>query len=133
MPIAVPTLVIVGTMVGVDVGPDAVTASPVIAFASPKSKILTSPPSVILTFAGLRSRWTIPRSCAYSRPSAIFFAMPIVSSSGSGAPLDPGFERLTGDQLHRQEANAALVVQTEDRGDVGMMELRQHLRFTLES
>lgn len=35
-------------------------------FASPKSSTFTLPPGVILTFAGFRSRCTIPCSCAVS-------------------------------------------------------------------
>ena len=42
-----------------------------IAFPNPKSRILAFPSSAILIFAGLRSRWTIPRSWAYSSASAI--------------------------------------------------------------
>ncbi len=40
-------------------------------FARPKSRSLTRPSGVIFTFAGLRSRWTIPFSCAASSASAI--------------------------------------------------------------
>jgi hypothetical protein len=40
-----------------------------IAFARPKSRTLTLPSGVILTFAGLRWRWTTPWSCAASSAS----------------------------------------------------------------
>ena len=40
-------------------------------FASPKSKTFTTPSAVIAMLAGFKSRWTIPRSCAASRASAI--------------------------------------------------------------
>ncbi len=33
-----------------------------IAFANPKSRTFTLPSEVIFTFAGFKSRWTIPRS-----------------------------------------------------------------------
>ena len=46
-----------------------------IAFASPKSRTLTFPSMEALTFCGLRSRWTIPFSCASSSASAIWRAM----------------------------------------------------------
>ena len=36
------------------------------AFASPKSSTLTAPSSRTLMFAGLRSRWMMPCSCAAS-------------------------------------------------------------------
>ena len=45
--------------------------SPVSAFARPKSSTLTLPSGVIFTFAGFRSRCTIPFSCAASKASAI--------------------------------------------------------------
>jgi hypothetical protein len=58
--------------------------SPESAFASPKSRTLTPPSGVILTFAGFRSRWTIPRACAASTASAIWRAMASASSTGIG-------------------------------------------------
>ena len=39
--------------------------------ARPKSRILTRPSRVTKRFSGLRSRWTIPRSCAAASPCAI--------------------------------------------------------------
>ncbi len=82
MPIAVPALVIVGRIVGAEVGPEAVE-SPTTALARPKSRTFTEPSGVILMFAGLRSRWTIPRSCAYSSPAAIWRAMSAASEKGT--------------------------------------------------
>jgi hypothetical protein len=59
-------LVIVGEFVASDpVGPAS------FALARPKSSTLTVPSRVTLTFAGFRSRWTIPPSCAASSASAI--------------------------------------------------------------
>ncbi len=40
-------------------------------FARPKSSTLTTPSRVTITFAGLRSRWTMPRACAAASASAI--------------------------------------------------------------
>ena len=40
-------------------------------FASPKSSTFTAPAGVIFMLAGLRSRWTMPLSCAASSASAI--------------------------------------------------------------
>ena len=53
-------------------------------FASPKSSTLTSPPGVIFTLAGFKSRWTMPFSCAASSAAAICPAMRRASSNGSG-------------------------------------------------
>jgi len=39
--------------------------------ARPKSKILTNPESVTMTFAGLRSRWMMPAACAMLSASVI--------------------------------------------------------------
>ena len=43
-------------------------------FARPKSRILTRPSSVMKMFSGLRSRWTMPLSCAAASPRAIWTA-----------------------------------------------------------
>src|SRR5438067_2012832 len=37
-------------------------------WAMPKSRILSTPPRVRKRFSGLRSRWTMPCSCAATRP-----------------------------------------------------------------
>ena len=47
------------------------TPSALAGFASPKSSTFTTPSGVILMFAGFRSRWMIPLSCATSSASAI--------------------------------------------------------------
>ena len=57
------------------------------AFASPKSSTFTLPSGVIFTFAGFRSRWMIPFSCAASSASQICFAIPSDSSTGIGPRL----------------------------------------------
>ena len=36
----------------------------VMSFATPKSRIFTSPSSVTMMFDGFRSRWTMPLACA---------------------------------------------------------------------
>ena len=63
--------------------------SPVQALARPKSSTFTFPSGVTFTFAGLRSRWTMPFSCASSRASAICRAIATASSTGTG----PRFSR----------------------------------------
>jgi hypothetical protein len=52
------------------------------ALASPKSSTLTLPSAVSLMLAGLRSRCTMPFSCAASSASAICRAIASVSSTG---------------------------------------------------
>ena len=55
-----------------------------IAFARPKSSTFTVPSARTLMFAGFRSRWMMPCSCAASSASAICFAIGSASSSGMG-------------------------------------------------
>jgi hypothetical protein len=62
-------VVIVGDSAGVLPGRPAPVDSA--SFASPKSRIFTVPSGLTLIFAGFRSRWTIPCSCAASNASAI--------------------------------------------------------------
>ena len=104
-----------------------------IALARPKSRTLTLPSGVTLTFAGLRSRWTIPFSCAASRASAICRAMARASSSGSGPALQPLGEVLALDELHDEGADAARLLEAVDRGDVRVLELGEELRLALEA
>ncbi len=60
------------------------TTGPSSALARPKSSSLTVPSALTFMFAGFTSRWTMPRSCAYSRASQICFAMGSASSAGIG-------------------------------------------------
>ena len=68
---------------------DVPVPSPVHALARPKSSTFTLPSGVSLTFAGLRSRCTMPFSCASSSASASCFATSVASSTGSA----PRFSR----------------------------------------
>jgi hypothetical protein len=54
----------------------------------------------------LRSRWTIPRSCAYSSPAAIWRAMSTASDKGTVPFFQPLRQILAGNQLHREETDA---------------------------
>ena len=49
----------------------------------PKSMMMASASFSIITFAGLRSRWTTPASCAALRPDATWRAMAITDVTGS--------------------------------------------------
>ena len=55
-------------------------------FASPKSATFGSPSAVRSTFAGFRSRWTMPSACAAATPRAIFSTSTAASRSGMGPP-----------------------------------------------
>ena len=68
-------------------GEEPPAASPAYALARPKSRTLTLPSGVILTLAGLRSRWTMPFSWASSSASAICFATSRASSIAIGPRL----------------------------------------------
>ena len=52
--------------------------------ARPKSITLTRSPAAMTTFAGFRSRWMMPASCAASIPAAICAPISSVSSIESG-------------------------------------------------
>ena len=58
-----------------------------IAFARPKSSTFTVPSARTLIFAGFRSRWMMPCSCAASRASAIWRAMGSASARGGALQL----------------------------------------------
>ena len=77
-----------------------------IAFAKPKSSTFTVPSARTLMFAGLRSRWMIPCSCAASSASAICFAIGSASSSGIGPARDPIAPGRALDELHHQRRDA---------------------------
>ena len=69
--------------VGCDSRPS-VELAPAATLARPKSSSFTRPVDEIITFEGLRSRWTIPAAWAAARPSAASVAMRRTSGSGSG-------------------------------------------------
>ena len=75
-----------------------------IALARPKSSTFTVPSARTLMFAGFRSRWTMPCSCAASSASAICLAIGSASSSGIGAARDALDEVLALDELHHERA-----------------------------
>ena len=65
-------------------------------------------PSVAtLMFAGFRSRWMIPCSCAASSASAICFAIGNASSIGIAPARDPLRQILALDEFHDEGAHAA--------------------------
>ena len=82
-------------------------ASGCASLARPKSSTFTVPSGRTLMFAGFRSRWMMPCSCAASSASAICFAIGSASSSGIAPARDPLREILALDQLHHQRLYAA--------------------------
>ena len=83
-------------------------------------------------FAGFRSRWMMPCSCAASSASAICRAIGNASSSGIGPARDPLRQILALDQFHHERAYAARIFQAVDMRDVRMIEGRERLRFARE-
>ena len=85
-------------------------------------------------FAGLRSRWTMPCSCANSSASAIWRAIASASSSGSGpcamrsARVGPS----TSSRTSTASADATLL-DAVNGGDVGMVERGKQLRLAREA
>ena len=65
------------------------------------------PSGCTLMFAGFRSRWTMPCSCAASRASAICLAIGSASSIGIAAARDAVATDLTLHQFHHERARAA--------------------------
>ena len=80
-------------------------ARPSRALARPKSRTLTLPSGVTFTLAGLRSRWTMPFSCASSRASATCFAIADRLVDRNRPALQALGEILALDQLHDQEVD----------------------------
>ena len=118
VPMIVPTWVARAVSVG-EVIAFALDAPPgSIAFANPKSSTFTVPSGRTLMFAGFRSRWMIPCSCAASSASAICFAIgqrvgerdrPIRDAVRQGRPLD---------ELHDQRESSLGLFQAVDVRDV---------------
>ena len=85
-----------------------------------------------LMFAGFRSRWTIPCSCAASSASAICLAMAVLHRAGSrraqcAAQVGPF------DEFHDQRRDAAALFESVDARDVWMIQRGQGLGFARES
>ena len=101
-------------------------------FARPKSSTFTAPVGVSLMFAGFRSRWTIPFSCAVSSASAICDAMAIASTIGSASFAQPIRQRRPFDELEHERSHAVGLFDAVNRPDVRVIERREQPRFPLE-
>ena len=103
------------------------------AFARPKSSTFTVPSGRTLMFAGFRSRWMMPCSCAASSASAICLAIGSASSSGIAPLRDPLRQIVALDQLHHERRDAVGVLESVDGGDVRMIQRGEDFRFALEA
>ena len=121
-------LVIVGASAASALDPAAGSS----AFARPKSSTFTVPSGRTLMFAGFRSRWMMPCSCAASSASAICFAIGSASSSGMAPRAQPLRQILALDELHHEGLDAVGVLQPVDGGDVRMIQRGEDFRFALE-
>ena len=106
--------------------------SPDVAFARPKSRTFTTPSGVILIFAGFRSRWTMPFSCAASSASAIWRAMASASVERHRPARDSIGQRLALDEFEDQRGHAVGLFEPVDRADVRMIERCQDPRLAFE-
>ena len=101
--------------------------------AKPKSSTFTTPSGVILMFAGFRSRWTTPRSCAYSSASMICFEIATRLVERDWSSLDAIRQRRSFDEREDQPARVFGVHDSVNVSDVGMVERSQNLGFALEA
>ena len=102
------------------------------AFARPKSSTLTVPSGRTLMFAGFRSRWTMPCSCAASSASAICFAMSNASIEWDRSAGGSLRQVLALDELHDEGAHAARFLEAVNVRDVRMVQRRERLSFPCE-
>ena len=101
-------------------------------FGEPEVQHLHGAVGRTLMFAGFRSRWMIPWSCAASSASAICRAMASASSSGIAPALQPRGEIFTLDQLHDERRSVVGVLQPVDGRDLRVIRARQDLGFALK-
>ena len=95
------------------------------AFARPKSSTFTVPSARTLMFAGLRSRWMMPCSCAASSASAICFAIGSASSIGIGAARDAVARASPSTSSITSARDAAGFFEAVDVRDVRMIQRRE--------
>ena len=86
-----------------------------------------------LIFAGFRSRWMMPCSCAASSASAICFAIGQRLVERNRAARDALRQVVALDEFHHERAHAATLFKTVDVRDVRVIERRKRLRFAIEA
>ncbi len=97
--------------------------------AKPKSRILTTPSSLTITFSGLRSPCTIPASCATAIPAADLRLIDSRSLRVSEPVAGQIRERLTGDVLHGNDRHTRRIIDCVYRAHVGMIQGRDRPRL----
>jgi hypothetical protein len=102
-------------------------------FASPKSRIFTTPAGVIWMFAGLRSRWMMSFSCAAFNAPAVCLAMSTASLIGIGPLRRRSSSVCPFDQFEHQRIHAGLLFHAVDGRDVRMIDCGEGTGLTLES
>ena len=84
-------------------------------------------------FAGFRSRWMMPCSCAASSASAICFAMGKRLVERHRAARDALRQIVALDEFHHERGHAPAFFEAVDGGDVRMIQRREHFRFALKA
>ena len=97
-------------------------SSACVSLARPKSRTLTTPSGVTITFAGLRSRWTMPAAWAAASASASGIAIRSTSPSRIPCAGDEGVQGLPGHELHHDEVDALGRLDLVDGDDVRVVE-----------
>ena len=85
-----------------------------VSFARPKSSTLTTPSGVTMTFAGFRSRWTMPGGVGRGERVGDRDRDAQRLAEAHPAARDERVERLAGHQLHHDEVDP--VARTRSRG-----------------
>ena len=135
VPRIMPARVIAGVVIVGDIDTlDKDPAAGSVAFARPKSRTFTAPSGRTFTLAGLRSRWTIPCSCAASSASAICVATQqrVVDGNRALHQYDP--QALAPRRAPSPErSHLPHVSKSVNRPDVWVIQRGEHFGFTLES
>ena len=119
-----------GDVGGIDCAVAATTGTAL--FASPKSSSF-APASVSMTFAGLRSRCTMPERCAVSSALANLDRAAQRAAGGSGRAGSRSASGLPVEKLQNQEVDAVAESDVEQRTDVRMVEGRDRARLPFEA
>ena len=102
--------------------------------ARPKSVTTRRPlPRSTRTFAGVRSRWTTPRACAWARAAAIGAQSRRASSQLRAAVGEERFERLAFHELHHEHGLTAILEHVVEPHDVRVLEARERGGLALEA
>ena len=81
----------------------------------------------------MRSRWTIPRSCAYASADAIGRATSAASSQVNVRPRASSAEACSLHELHDEERRLTVLAVVVEAHDVLVLERGEHTRLTGET